>query len=361
MVPSCEPAKSGQMSFCSRESYIKVLEDSHAKIIELTGSHLTDYGRRWLEHTLDMYQQRGWVWFGGGRTQLEGTAIVVVEHHGNRLGFIGCNEVYTGQIITEGPGPAACDLDRMVWQVGEMRRRGLVPIVTIQHEEVYEHDPPGVIVRDFRRLAEAGAAFVFGSQAHGPPVGGPRWRVHALRRRQLLLRSGVPPHRRGRGGPALLLRQPAAHRRSAVHAGRGRRAAAPDDRARAGPLPRRDGRQPGPARARVALGGAQRPRRAAAPRLVPDRQAAAVPDHLHTGATLPSPPRPSSPPLPAPPLPVPPPAPPLPGPPPAPPGPRTRWSSIWWATTAIPPPSSCGLATAGPRCRRASSQRRPSS
>ena len=174
MAPDCDPTKAGQFSFCSRESYIKILEDSHARIIELTGSHLTDHGRRWLEHTLDLYQQRGWVWFGGGRNQLEGTAPLVVEHRGNRLGLLGCNEVYTGQIITEGPGPAACDLDRMVWQVGELRRRGLIPIVSIQHEEVYIHDPPGVIVRDFRRLAEAGAAFVFGSQAHTAHP----WEVH---------------------------------------------------------------------------------------------------------------------------------------------------------------------------------------
>jgi NAD(P)-dependent dehydrogenase (short-subunit alcohol dehydrogenase family) len=105
---------------------------------------------------------------------LAGAGCHVVMAARNRLAFVGCNSVYTGQIITEGPGPAACDLDRMVWQVGDLRRRGLIPIVTMQHEEVYVHDPPGVIVRDFRRLAEAGAAFVFGSQAHTAHP----WEVH---------------------------------------------------------------------------------------------------------------------------------------------------------------------------------------
>jgi hypothetical protein len=47
-------------------------------------------------------------------------------------------------------------------------------IVSIQHEEVYTHDPPDVIVRDFRRLADAGAAAVFGSQAHWAHP----WEVH---------------------------------------------------------------------------------------------------------------------------------------------------------------------------------------
>ena len=48
----------------------------------------------------------------------------------------------------------------------DLRGRGYTPIVSIQHEEVYKHAPPDVIVRDFRRLAAAGAAVVFGSQAH---------------------------------------------------------------------------------------------------------------------------------------------------------------------------------------------------
>src|SRR5207302_4245837 len=44
--------------------------------------------------------------------------------------------------------------------------RGFVPIVSIQHEEVYSHDPPASLVRDLRKMAEAGAAVAFGSQAH---------------------------------------------------------------------------------------------------------------------------------------------------------------------------------------------------
>jgi hypothetical protein len=62
----------------------------------------------------------------------------------------------------------------MKWQIGDLRRRGVVPIVSIQHEEVYHHDPPDEIVRDFRALADAGAAVVNGSQAHCAHP----WEVH---------------------------------------------------------------------------------------------------------------------------------------------------------------------------------------
>jgi poly-gamma-glutamate synthesis protein (capsule biosynthesis protein) len=174
MVPTCDPDKT-QKQMCARESYIEALEASHAKIIELTGSHLADYGRKWIDHTLNMYAERGWVWFGGGRNQFEAAAPRIVEHNGNRVAFLGCNMPWTtSKYIVEGAGPAACDVERLRSDVADLRRRGFVPIVSIQHEEVYEHDPPDLVVRDFRRIAEAGAAVVFGSQAHSAHP----WDVH---------------------------------------------------------------------------------------------------------------------------------------------------------------------------------------
>ena len=67
-VPDCEPKPdTRQQPFCSREKYIELLEAVHANIIELDGSHLSDFGSKWLTHTIEMYEQRGWHFFGGGR------------------------------------------------------------------------------------------------------------------------------------------------------------------------------------------------------------------------------------------------------------------------------------------------------
>lgn len=173
-TPKCKIEKTLKGSLmCGREADIAVLEASHAKIIELTGSHLADWGQRWIGHTLAMYAARGWVWFGGGRDQIEATAPRIVEHAGNRIAFLGCNAPQSKH-RGDSPGPAVCDLARMASEVRDLRRRGVVPIVSIQHEEVYTHDPPDSLVRDFRRLAEAGASVVFGSQAHAAHP----WEVH---------------------------------------------------------------------------------------------------------------------------------------------------------------------------------------
>lgn len=164
-----------KLLFCSNEENIATLEAVHANIIELTGNHLQDFGKDQLSHTLDLYQQRGWRWFGGGRDQYQATRPLTLEHHGNKLAFLGCNmESTVLKLATPGPGSAICDLKRMDWQIGELRRQGYLPIATIQHDEVYSHDPPGTVVRDLRRLAEDGAAFVEGSQAHSAHP----WELH---------------------------------------------------------------------------------------------------------------------------------------------------------------------------------------
>ena len=175
-VKKCKP-RTGQdtLIFCARDRYIELLEALNVKIVELTGSHLTDYGDRSLARTIKMYEERGWLWFGGGRTQIEATAPRFVEHHGNRLAFVGCNAVNAWvRRLSRGLGTAACDWARMKWQIQDLRRRGFFPIATVQHRELRTHAPPPDLVRDLRGLAEAGARFVLGSQAH---VAHP-WDVH---------------------------------------------------------------------------------------------------------------------------------------------------------------------------------------
>lgn len=176
-VHTCRPwtGQKKPLMFCARDRYLALLDALHVTLVELTGNHLLDYGPHALERTLDMYQERGWGWFGGGRTQIDATAPRLVEDHGNRLAFVGCNAVnWWIHAIGPGLGVANCDWARMAWQIQDLRRRGFTPIATVQHRELRSHAPPPDLVRDLRGLAEAGAAFVQGSQAH---VAHP-WDVH---------------------------------------------------------------------------------------------------------------------------------------------------------------------------------------
>ena len=77
--------------FCSNPGYIALLEDAGTDVVELTGNHLLDYGPANLLTTLDMYDQLGWKYYGGGRDLQDALQPALLENNGNKLAFIGCD------------------------------------------------------------------------------------------------------------------------------------------------------------------------------------------------------------------------------------------------------------------------------
>jgi poly-gamma-glutamate synthesis protein (capsule biosynthesis protein) len=163
--PDCVAEGSGTLSFCSHDSYIALLEEINANVIELTGNHLEDKGTEWVDHSLEMYRERGWQWFGGGANVAEGQAPLRLEDGPNKIAFLGCNTVGPFAGETSG-GAAPCDFEYLEATLQQLRDEGYLPIVTLQYLEAYEYAPSPQQIRDFRRLAEAGAVVVQGSQAH---------------------------------------------------------------------------------------------------------------------------------------------------------------------------------------------------
>lgn len=156
--------------FCSDPRYIALLEDIGTDIVELTGNHFQDYGSAATLLTIDMYEQRGWKYFGGGRNLADAQKAALVEHNGNRLAFIGCNVAGPdwSWATADRPGSAPCDYEYMRAEIGRLRAAGYLPIATFQHFEHYNFYPSWAQVRDFRSMAEAGAVIVSGSHSHFP-------------------------------------------------------------------------------------------------------------------------------------------------------------------------------------------------
>ncbi|MBN2387910.1 MAG: CapA family protein [Anaerolineales bacterium] len=162
---------STSLIFCSDPDYIQLLEDVGTDIVELTGNHFQDHGSAATMMTLEMYTARDWPYYGGGRNLDDATRSITVEHNGNRLAFIGCNPVgpeYAWATETR-PGAAPCgDYSWMTSEINRLDAAGIIVIATMQYNEYYIHNAPENQVRDFGRLADAGAAIVSGSQAHFP-------------------------------------------------------------------------------------------------------------------------------------------------------------------------------------------------
>jgi len=171
-MPGCPTPDpyTNSLQFCSDPRYIALLEDVGTDVVELTGNHLLDYGPQPFQTTLDMYDQRKWLYFGGGRNLQDSLQPALVEDHGNKLAFIGCNYAGPpGDWATDSrPGSAPCDLDQLSTEISSLRSAGYLPIMTFQYYEYYQANPTDYEQRDFREMASAGAVIVSGSQAHMP-------------------------------------------------------------------------------------------------------------------------------------------------------------------------------------------------
>ncbi len=158
------------MRFCSKDEYIQLMEDVGTDVVELTGDHFQDWGTEAMYHTLDMYKQRGWQYYGGGANLAEGRKALVLEHNGNRIAFIGCNAKggAFAQASETQPGAAVCDMDWMAQEISRLKSEGYLVIATFQHAEYYTYAAQPDQLQDFRQMAKAGADIVSGSQAHQP-------------------------------------------------------------------------------------------------------------------------------------------------------------------------------------------------
>lgn len=159
-----------ELVFCSRPEYIELLEAASADLIELSGDHFADFGPDAMRYTLDLYAEKGMPYYGGGYTEEDGRKPFTFEHNGNKIAFLGCNGKGGGYATARGdnPGAVECDYDLLAEQIASLKAEGYLPIVTIQHFEYYTYDPQPKLITDFRKVAEAGALVVSGSQAHQP-------------------------------------------------------------------------------------------------------------------------------------------------------------------------------------------------
>jgi poly-gamma-glutamate synthesis protein (capsule biosynthesis protein) len=168
----CPPPDPSDQSlvFCSDPRYIELLRHVGADLIELTGNHFQDYGSEATLHTLGMYEEEGWPYYGGGADLQDARKAIELESDGNRFSFIGCNPVGPefAWATAHSPGAAPCDFEYMHGEIERLSTEVDVPIVTWQYWEFYQYEPTNQQRYDFRGMVDAGALIVSGSQAHHP-------------------------------------------------------------------------------------------------------------------------------------------------------------------------------------------------
>lgn len=169
----CPPPNpnSGRLIFCSDPKNFGLLQDIGVDVIELTGNHFADYGNFAMEETLSMYKTNNLAYYGGGLNYQDSLTPALFDVNGNKTAFLGCNlpDMGDSDITTnEHPGSAPCDLDYFSSKIAELKAQGYLVIFTFQWDEDYVPQPDSSQVEGFRRMVDAGATIVSGSQAHFP-------------------------------------------------------------------------------------------------------------------------------------------------------------------------------------------------
>jgi poly-gamma-glutamate synthesis protein (capsule biosynthesis protein) len=168
--PQPDPNQPDQV-FCSAPRYIDLLTDMGTDVIELSGDHFADYKATAMYETLEIYRKYDLPYYGGGYNLEDGRKPLLMEVNGNKIMFIACNykTIYASATDTV-PGAVPCDFDYMTEQIRYYRSQGYLPISTFQYHEFSTPDARPQQKIDFRRMADAGAVVVSGSQAHVPQV-----------------------------------------------------------------------------------------------------------------------------------------------------------------------------------------------
>ncbi len=179
-VEDCYAAKPNTMVFCSKPEYLELIKFIDADIIELTGNHLNDYGTKWLDYTIDIYDREQIPYFGGGKNISDAQKPRIFIINGYKFAFLGANSFGPSSdwATADSAGSAPInsldeesrekDMQKYVSMVQSLKSRGYNVIFTFQYLETYNYSPTEQQVADFERLSDAGAVVVSGSQAHQP-------------------------------------------------------------------------------------------------------------------------------------------------------------------------------------------------
>ena len=166
-----EPQRENRsIQFCSNLNAYEMIDYLGVDVIELTGNHLRDYDWGPLLEMLDRFDEKGYAYYAAGRNYEEAAKPLTVEHNGNHFAFVGCNIAGPDHVYVDDrhPGVNPCDLDVFEQQIRGLTEDGYLVIATLQYYEIYSRTPSEIQERDFKRLSDAGAVIVSGSQAHYP-------------------------------------------------------------------------------------------------------------------------------------------------------------------------------------------------
>ncbi len=170
-VDDCPPnLEHDSIRLCSKSANIETFKVLGVDIVGLTGNHAGDFGYDNYVKTLELYEKNGMKYYAGGRNQADARKPLIIEHHGNRIAFLGANSFgpQSYWATADKPGTNGYDADKLKQDIALARAQADVVFVEFQADEVYSYTPDATNVEIFRRTLNDGADVVTGVQNHHP-------------------------------------------------------------------------------------------------------------------------------------------------------------------------------------------------
>ena len=170
-APRCpdsdEPVLGG---LCSKDAHFALFDELGVDLVELTGNHNNDYNFGAYLRTLDFFRNSTMQTYGGGETLDVARQPIILKHNGNTIGLLACN--WNGPDIAlatkSTPGATFCDRDWLLEAIPDLKAQVDMVLVSVQYAEYERRTPIDRQVNDFQFIADLGAVWVIGTQAHRP-------------------------------------------------------------------------------------------------------------------------------------------------------------------------------------------------
>ena len=168
LVENCVQKDDGKWKFCSERHYIDALKHAGFDIVELTGNHQTDAGRKQAAKTYSIYEDAGLLYFGGGKDKSGARNFKVINVRGTRFAFLGYNMISGKKKLAQKKeaGSNSFKLERMVSDIHKARNVADVIFVHFQWGPEFAREPRPRMVKIAHRAITEGATAVHGTHAH---------------------------------------------------------------------------------------------------------------------------------------------------------------------------------------------------
>lgn len=142
----------------------KLLKSAGFTVLSLANNHILNYGAEALSDTIGILKRQGIRYVGAGMNKEEAEKPVVFDCDNVKIGFLAFT--YSHPVGSEQPGCAEMKLSTVKKNVGMLRNKVDVLIVSLHHGiDFVEH--PTLWMRDFaRKTVEYGADVILGHHPH---------------------------------------------------------------------------------------------------------------------------------------------------------------------------------------------------